>query len=205
MGWWNDSNAYINSNGNLSLGGSGFDDAGYDATHPYAKGDCYVTVEASQLVGDTLPALTYLTGNIPSRTLAASTTHKVMIPLEGQVSRTYASVVGQTANPHGFKVRSMALFYRVNTTNITSITCVLQNYQLIAAAALPTVILPAVTLAGGTVTQAANVYALVMTVTTPVFYNAIDTITNAMATIVIPGSSTVDLMGASWRLSVALY
>lgn len=197
--------ARIHSNGNLSLGGEGQDDAAYDSSHKYAKGDVFTTVNPNDLVSDTLPALTYITGDIPVRALAASTTHKVTIPIQGAMGRTFQAATGYGINPHGFKVQSVALAYRVNTTTITSATMQLDSYPLVAAAALPTVTSVTGTVSGNTLTAAANVYLMVFTVTTPAFFTTADTMVRALATIVIPGSSTVDLLGASWRLSVALY
>lgn len=162
-------------------------------------------VDASDLIGDTLPALTYLTGDIPSRTLAASATHKVIIPFQGAYQRTFVAATGRTANPHGVMVRSVALAYRVNTTTITSATMALRNYRLVAAAALPTVTAPAGAVAGNTLTAAANVYLMTFTPTTPAFLVVGDTVIDALATIVVPGSSTCDLIGASWRVAAALY
>lgn len=206
MGWWNDNNAAINSGGNLSLGGGGYDDASAHATYGYAKNDVTYTVPASIITGDTLPALTYATGDIPIRALAASTTHKVTIPFPEWFNRTFTAAVGQTANPHGILIKSLTLFYRVNTTNITSFaTMPINTTPLAAAAALPTVTALTTTLAGNTLTQAANVYAAVSTVTTPAFINTANTLVWGLATIVIPGSSTVDLLGASWSCAYAMY
>lgn len=202
MGWWNDNNARIGSGGELSLGGQGFDDAQGNATYPYAKNDVWINVNAADLIGDTLPALTYATGDIPKRTLV-NATHKVIIPFNAP-QRSFVAATGRTQNPHGVMVKSVALAYRVNTSDLTSITMALRNYRLVAAAALPTVVAPAGTVAGGTLTQAANVYLLTFTVTTPAFVVVQDTVIDAMATIVVP-TNTCDLLGASWRVAYAMY
>lgn len=207
---FNDAAAWLNSGGNLSLGFSGNDGAG-NTTYPYAKDDVYYTVPGFLLTSDTQPAMTYLTGDIPNRTLAASTTHKVAIPLTGYFGRTTVTVNTPTGNnpttaPHGIAVKTLALAYRVNTTTITSFaTMAINSAALVAASGLPTVTAMTTTFAGNTLTAAANVYLAVATVTTPAIVTTADTMVWAVATIVIPGSSTVDLLGASWRVALAMY
>lgn len=208
IGWWNDNNAHISSGGNLSLGAGGVSDDSGHATYPYAKNDVTLWVPGYLLTSDTQPALTYITGDIPVRTLAASGTHKVSIHMPGQFNRSYAAAAGVISNPHGILIKTLALFYRVNTTTITSFTTMAINYMTAAAATgLPTVTAMTTTLAGNTLTAAANVYAAVATVTTPI-WTPTGTADNgiwAVATIVTPGSSTVDLLGASWRVAYAMY
>src|SRR5678815_3979155 len=122
---FNDQQARLNKSGNLSLGFRGLDDGAGHATWGYAKNDVTLPVAAPLLVGDTLPALTYITGDIPVRTLAASTTHKVTVPMPQQLVRTVTTLsnpIGGASAPHGVLVKSLALFYRVNTTTITSFT-----------------------------------------------------------------------------------
>ena len=140
------------------------------------------------------------------RTLAASTTHKVTILFPQLFNRSFVSSVNVQSNPHGVLIKNLALFYRVNTTTITSFTTLALNYMTMAAGTgLPTVSTLTSSLAGNTLTAAANVYAAVKTVTTPIWIPVNDTAIWAVATIVIPGSSTVDLLGASWRAALAVY
>lgn len=207
---FNDGAAWLTGAGNLSLGFPANDGAG-NTTYPYAKDDVYYVVPGFLLTSDTQPAMTYLTGDIPNRTLAASTTHKVAIPLTQLFGRTTVTVnspsgANPTTAPHGVAVKSLTLAYRVNTTTITSFaTMAINSAALVAAAALPTVTAMTTTLAGNTLTAAANVYLAVSTVTTPAIITTADTMIWAVATIVIPGSSTVDLLGASWRVAAAWY
>lgn len=207
----NDQHARINKVGNLTLGVNGEDDGAAHATYGYAKNDVTYVVPGFLLVSDTQPALTYLTGDIPNRTLAASTTHKVAIPLTQHFNRSFTGVpttntVGFTSAPHGILVKSLALFYRVNTTTITSFaTMAINTAPLAAGSGLPTVTATTTTLAGNTLTAAANTYAAVATVTTPAWAAVDDNMIWAVATIVTPGSSTVDLLGASWRCAYAMY
>lgn len=203
---FNNQNAYFNKSGNLSLGNSGKDDAAGHATYGYAKNDVTLTVPANIITSDTLPALTYATGDIPIRALAASTTHKVTVPLPQWFNRSFVGTTGVTANPKGILIKSVALFYRVNTTTLTSFaTFAINTTPLAAAAALPTVTALTTTLAGNTLTAAANVYAGVSTVTTPAFINTDDTLVWGLATIVTPAMSTCDILGASWRVAYAMY
>lgn len=206
----NDNAASINKNGNLTLGFGGVDDSAAHATYGYAKNDVTLLVSGHELTSDTQPAMTYLTGDIPIHTLAASTTHKVAIPLPHWFIRTTtlpsSNPAGATVSPHGILVKSLALFYRVNTTTLTSFsTMAINTTPLAAAGALPTVTELTSTLSGNTLTAGASVYAAVATVTTPAFFNTADTLIWAVATIVIPGSSTCDLLGASWRVAYAMY
>jgi hypothetical protein len=185
------------------------DGAGH-GTYGYAKNDVTLTVPANLITSDTLPALTYATGDIPIRALAASTTHKVTIPLPQWFTRTFSLLSsnpsGQSAAPHGILVKSLMLNYRVNTTTITSFNTMAINYCTLAAGgAIPTVTEMTSTLAGNTLTAAANAYAAVSTVTTPAFVSLADALIWAVATIVVPGSSTVDIFGASWRVAYAMY
>ena len=209
MRMFNDNQANVSKEGNLSLGFAGHDDEAGHATYGYAKDDVSLPVPGFLCISDTLPALTYLTGDIPNRTLAASTTHKLAIPFPQAFVRTTtlpaSNPAGVAAAPHGVLVKSLALFYRVNTTTITSFTTMaINSAPLAAAAALPTVTEMTSTLAGNTLTAAANVYAAVSTVTTPAFLTTADTLIWGVATIVIPGSSTVDILGASWRVAWAM-
>lgn len=210
MKQFNDNNAEVSKEGNLSLGFAGRDDEAQHATYGYVKNDVTLMVSGLELTSDTQPAMTYITGDLPVRTLAASGTHKVTIPLPGWFVRTTtlpaSNPAGVAAAPHGIIVKSLALFYRVNTTALTSFaTMAINTSPVAAAAALPTVTELTSTLAGNTLTAAANVYAAVATVTTPAFFNTADTFIWAVATIVTPGSSTCDLIGASWRVGYAMY
>lgn len=207
---FNDNAAWINKSGNLTLGMPVDDSAGH-ATYGWAKNDVTLLVPATSIVSDTLPALTYATGDIPIRALAASTTHKVTIPLPHWFIRTTTvpsglNSAGVSSTPKGILVKSLALFYRVNTNNLTSFsTMAINTTPLAAGTGLPTVTELASTLAGNTVTQAANVYAAVSSVTTVAFFNTADTLIWGLATIVTPGSCTCDILGASWRVAYAMY
>lgn len=205
MRGFNDNNAALDGAGNLTLGLGGANDGSGHATYGYAKNDVTLSVPSNIITSDTLPALTYATGDIPNRVLAASLTHKVTIPLPQSIQRSFTGAP-QASAPHGILIKSLALFYRVNTTNITSFATMAINYTPLAAGAgLPAVTALTTTLAGNTLTQAANTYAAVATVTTPAWIPGADYLIWAVATIVTPGSSTVDLLGASWRVAYALY
>lgn len=216
-----DINLYVDKNGLIATGygqansatATGVSTPG-NATYGYALDDVSLALPGVLCVSDTQPALTYLTGDIPNRTLAASTTHKLMIPCPLWMIRTTTTITAPGgaagATPvtaaHGILVKSLGLAYRVNTTTITSLaTMAINSAPLVAAAALPTVTAMTTTLAGNTLTAAANVYLAVSTVTTPAWLTTADTMIWAVATIVIPGSSTVDILGATWRCALAIY
>ncbi len=206
MQGFNDNNAHISALGNLSLGGAGQNDGAGHATYGYAKNDVTLPVNAIDLVSGTMPALTYATGDIPIRLLAASTTHKVAVPMPQEFVRSFVAATGRAANPHGILVKNVALFYVVKDVDLTSFaTFAVNTAPLAAGAALPTVTALTTTLAGNTLTAAANTYAAVATVTTPAFVTVNDTLIWAVATIVTPAGSTVQVLGASWRVAYAMY
>ena len=208
MNVFNDDQAFVNKSGNLSLGSSGLDDGAGDATHKYAKNDVFLGVDPGSIISTTDPALTRIGAGSYKKTLVASTTHNVLIPMLGPEQRTFSGVANAAANqsaPHGVKVLSLALFYRVNTTDITSLTLTVYTIQLAAAASVPTATTLTGTTTGATLTQAANEYAAVLAVTTPAFTTTADLMIVGEAVIVIPASSTVDILGASWRIAMAWY
>lgn len=204
MGWWNDSKAFIRGNGNLSLG-AGLDDASYNATYPYAKDDVTISVSPVSMVSTTLPAMTRTSAGIYHRTLAASTTHNVIVPIPGAIWRTYQGSTAAGSFPHGVLIKSFAVFYRVNTTTLTSFDITLQTVPHASGSAIYTATNVAGAVTGNTLTAAANVYAAVFTPTTAFWNNTADQDVNAELVVVVPGSSTCDLLGAAWRCAVALY
>lgn len=209
-GLLNDTNLNVDKNGMITTGLGGFADGAGNPTYPYAKNDVSFGVGGWEIISDGAAILlTYLTGDIPTRVCPASRTAKVTIPFPQQIFRsTSIGGVPTGANPitagKGVLVKSLALFYRCNTTDITSITMAINYMQMAVAAALPTVVVPTATLAGGTLTAAANVYGLVCTITAPAWISLADAALWGVASIVVPGSSTVDLIGASWRCAYAI-
>lgn len=207
MGYFNSRAAFIRGNGNLSLGAER-DDAAYHATYTYAKNDVTIPVSPAYLVSTTLPAITRTSAGIYHRTLAASTTHNVLVPMPGPYNRSYAGADGAqggSAVPHGVLVKSLAIFYRVNTTTITSFGLTVQSVAHATGSAIYTATDLPGTVSGATLTAAANTYTALITLTTEYWINTADMDVNGEAIIVVPGSSTVDLLGASWRVAVALY
>lgn len=205
MSGWVAGQDFTNYLGNLSLGGSGFDDSAGDATHGYAKGDVFIPVGLHDIVSDTDPAITRIGAGSYKKTLVASTTHNVLINLPSAYLRTYVAPAGRTANPHGIKVRALKLAYRVNTNNLTSISLKVYTLSLAAAAAVPSATEQTSTTAGATVTAAANQYLATATVTTPTFVTTADNEFVGEAVIVTPAMCTCDILGAVWHVSVALY
>lgn len=200
---FNDNKAWIQGTGNLTLG-LGQDDGAGDGTHTYAKADVWIPISAVGITSDTQPALTRVGAGSYKRTLVASTTHNVVIPFDMAMLRTFTGAPSASV-PHGVKVLSMAVSYRVNGASATSITPSIQTIPLSAAASLGTATALTSTTAGNTLTNAANVYLSVTTVTTPVFVNTQDTLLTGEFVVVTPMSCTVDMLGASWRVAVALY
>lgn len=201
----NDNNFNVNKSGLVTSGMAGFSDGSGNPTYPYAHNDVTLPVPASLLIGDTLPALTYDTGDIPKRTQVNNTT-KWVVPFPGLIRSTTIGGVPAGANPisaaHGFLLKSYKLYYQVNTSDLTSITGTLLTTPLAAGAGLPTVTTETVTVTGGTLTQAANVYALTVTMNTPAWKTVDDTLIWGVVTIVVP-TNTCDVLGASWQVAMA--
>lgn len=205
MGTFNDNQAQLEYTGNLSLGGAGFDDGAGDATYPYAKGDVWFPIPVADIISDTQPVLTRIGAGSYKRTLVASTTHNLLIPVSAAFFRTFVATVGHASNPHGTLLNSVALAYRTNTNDLTSITLKAYSLSLAAATSVPAAVELTSTIAGAVVTQAANQRLAVATVTTPAWLNVLDTLYVVEAVIVTPASCTCDILGASVRCSLALY
>lgn len=205
MAYWNDNNASIQGNGNLTLGLDGRNDAEYHADYPYAKNDLWIPVAPGQIRSTTDPALTRVAAGQYKKTLVASTTHNVLIPFPpGAFLRSY---VGDTnkASPHGILLKSLTLYYRVNTADLTSISLEVYQIPQAAGAALAAPAVIASTTTGGTLTQAANQYAAVAALDAETWINTLGTLVTGEAIIVTPASSTCDILGAEWGVAAALY
>lgn len=214
---FNDNAAWLSKSGNLTLGMSVDDSAGSYAvagvpTYSYAKNDVTISISGSLLTtNSSQPALTYVTGDIPTRRIVAGATHKITIPAPWDLYRTTTvpsglNSAGVSSTPKGILIKSLALYYRVQTNNLDSATMVINTTPLAAGADLPTVTTLTGTVSGNTLTSAANVYAMVFTVTTPAFISVADQMTWGLATIATtPTNGVADLIGASWRVAVALY
>lgn len=209
MRMFNDAQASVSSAGNLSLGFAGNDDAAGNATYGYAKNDVTVFVPPSLIISDTLPVLTYdsVATTTPKRT-QVNNTCKWLVPLPLEFIRTTSlpatNPAGAAAAPHGVLVKSLTFYYRVNTSDLTSIAGAIYSTPWVAAGALPTVTAMTTTDAGGTLTAAANVYSLVTTVTTPAFITTANSHIYAIVTVVVP-TNTADIWGASWSIGYAMY
>lgn len=167
-----------------------------------------VPVSPAEMVSTTLPALTRegAAGTAYKRVLAASTTHNVQIPLPGQIFQSFTPVgAGWPFQALGVKVNSLTLCYRVNTTDITSIDMKVYSVQHPVAAAIGVPVVRTGVFVGGTLVQAANVYNGVLTVTTPVYESGANGLVYGEAVIVIPASSTVDLLEAIWNIDLRLF
>ena len=199
---------------NVTLGTNGVDDGAANADYPSLKNDVSFFVLPSLLVSDTQPALTYDSTHveIPLRQLATATTHKVTVPFPQELIRTFVPAAGTTdgagvaATSKGILVKTMKLFYRVNVANITSITGLIAYKAFATEATLGDMTAPAVTVSGGTLTAAANVYTLLLTVTTPFLLTTVGSAIWGVVTLVTAGSSSVaDLFGAEWTVAYGLY
>jgi len=167
-----------------------------------------IPVSPVEMVSTTLPALTRegAAGTAYKRTLAAATTHNVLIPLLGGVLQAYTAVgTGWPFQALGVKVNAFTLAYRVNAVDLTSLDIKVYSVSHPVAAAIGTPTVRTGVLAGNTLTQAANVYNAVLTVTNPVFESAAGAMVYAEAVIVTPASSTCDLLAAEWNVDLRLF
>lgn len=132
MGWWNDNNAFIRGNGNLTLGLAGKDDAAYDATHTYAKNDFWAHV-SPVLLPLGIPTTTLTELNVRNAagqyerqyTAGGAITPKLALPLSMYLPfhRTLTGTTSTSA-PHGFKLLDLILNYKVATADATSVAVV---------------------------------------------------------------------------------
>jgi hypothetical protein len=167
-----------------------------------------IAVGPEALIGLTLPALTRegAAGTAYMRRLIAATTHGVVIPLPGAILQAYAPVgTGWPYQALGLKVNSLTLLYRVNVADLTSIDVKVYSVQHPVAAAIGVPVVRTGVFSGGTLVQAANVYNGVLTVTTPVYESANNSLIYGELVVVTPASSTCDLLGAVWNVDLRLF
>lgn len=199
-----DSNFWVNSSGLMSAGNSERDSAAGDPTHGYALGDVVIPIPLQLISSSTDPVITRIGAGSYKKSLVVGTTHNVLISIP-QVLRTFVASAGITANPHGMKIRSLQLNYRVNTANLTSITLKVYTLSLAAADPIPTATEQASVQSGGALTFGTPGYQVIATVTTPEFVTTLDNEFVGEAVIVTPASSVCDILGATARVSYALY
>lgn len=135
MGWWNDNNAFIKGNGNLTLGFGGTDDGAYDTTQTYAKGDVFwqIPLSAVQVAGGATSAFA-------APTMAARQTIQGGVGVSQAVSMNSGNGTGsafmlipfnffqRTTNtgpnnsnqPHGFKFKQLNVMYTPLGSNLTT-------------------------------------------------------------------------------------
>src|SRR6266487_3023668 len=176
---FNDANAWINGQGNLSLGNAGRDDASADPAALYAKGDCFVNVPIIPGAFTSVThALTFArtSAGLYTATLAASAaTGIVIVPITG-IFRKFSSTVGGVNNPHGFKLLDFVLCYTVGTV----------------AATLP-------------VATQANPYVTRIVPAAPIFVNTDNTDVWLEISEVNPGTAVMAITHLGYHCSVALY
>lgn len=212
---FNDSQAWINGNGNMSLGNAGFDDGSADATHKYAKGDCFVNVPLNHLL--TLPnalTITRTSAGLYVAALTTNTTQVVIVPLSG-IFRKFSQTTGGVANPHGFKVTDLVFNYIVATLAVTSVAVTFVTNLDVNAVARAAVTAPfgAVTyenpigtvVANPAVATQATPYVTRAVPAAPAFVNVDNTDLFAEITFVIPNTSVPSLTHVGFHCSVGLY
>lgn len=214
---FNDANAWINGQGNLSLGNSGRDDASGDPAALYAKGDVFVNIPLNWLTSVT-QALTFArtsAGIYTTALAAAASTGVLIIPLTG-LFRKFSQVSGGVNNPHGFKVLDVVLNYTIGTAAETSITpsfVTETQTNNTARAATTTPLGATVTVENPIGTVVANLPTAVQAApyvtrfygSAPVFVNTDNTDLYAEVAFVNPGTSVATITHVGFHASVALY
>ncbi|SRR6266487_4497774 len=215
---FNDANAWINGQGNLSLGNAGRDDASADPAALYAKGDCFVNVPIIPGAFTSVThALTFArtSAGLYTATLAASAaTGIVIVPITG-IFRKFSSTVGGVNNPHGFKLLDFVLCYTVATAAETTIsgaffTEVQANNGARASVATPfgavTYENPIGTVAATLpVATQANPYVTRIVPAAPIFVNTDNTDVWLEISEVNPGTAVMAITHLGYHCSVALY
>jgi hypothetical protein len=213
---FNDSNAWMDGNGGLTLGNSGLADGAADATHKYAKGDCWINVPLNTLaMGAGAGAFSRTSAGLYLFTItAAAATQIVVVPLVG-ILRKFSQVSGGVSNPHGVKVTDLVFGYTIATASETSIGVTFATNLDVNATARAAVVAPfgAVTYENplGTVVATlpvaaqATPYVVRAVPAAPVFVNADNTDVFAEISFVNPGTSVAVLTHVGFHCSVALY
>ena len=222
MGWWNDAQAFIHGNGNLSLGASGTDDAAYDATHKYAKGDLWYTLLPVELPSG-IPTTNLTEANVRnaagqyerSYTAGGAITPKIPVPIR----LWYRTFTGgpALAAPHGFKLTAMFLNYKVATADATSVDVVFntetaQSNNTARAAASTTPLgtvayqnPPGTVVATLPVAQQAAPYVTKIVPATPVFITTQRQLLTAEIQLSLPNTCVLTITEVSFLFSLALY
>lgn len=200
---------------NLTLGTNGVDDgAATNTSYPAFKQDVEFPVGPASIVSNTQPALTYdgTRTNVPLRQLATATTHKVLVPFPEFLLRTYVPSAGvqdgarHAATSKGILIKTLKVFYRVTTADITSITGEIDYKAFATESSLGAATAPTVVVSGGTLTAATNIYTLLLTVSTPFIITTTGSMPWAMVTVVVAGGGSVcDIFGASWAVGLGIY
>jgi hypothetical protein len=215
---FNDANAWINGQGNLSLGNAGRDDASADPAALYAKGDVWISVPLPFLVNSALTqAATFARTSAGLYTLAlaaAASTGIVVVPINF-FFRKFASTTGGVNNPHGMKLLDFVLAYTVATAAETSVNVTFNTVvdANATARAATTTALGAVTYENPIGTSVANLpvatqatpYVCRAIPATPIFINTDNTELIAEIACVNPGTSVITFTHIGFHASLALY
>lgn len=205
MGFFNTGKAYIDGQGNLTMGYE-LNDPNYDTTHKYAKGDVFVNVPLSNVLyaaGDTAAFTSPIAANTIARVTGAAGTGfsglnvarnvlgNFLIPLRPPFFRTLSAAndaQGRSQSvPHGSKLRAVNIAYKVYNTNLTAaptIALFTQAFPTDGAARPANSAITHTYTVGGVVTTAANlpktahatnVNVVRAVVTTPAFVTTLGT------------------------------
>lgn len=214
---FNDSNAWVNGAGALSLGNAGRDDGSADPANPYAKGDCFVNVPLNQIFmgAGAIGAIGRTAAGIFTAAItAAAATQIVVVPITG-IFRRFAGNTGGPVNPHGFKLLDLVFDYTIGTAGETAITVAFFTEVQTNAAARAAVATPfgavayenpiGTPQAGAPVAVQATPYVVRAVPAAPIFVNTDNTDVWAEISFVNPGTAVATLTHIGYHAAVALY
>lgn len=213
---FDDAQAWINGQGNLSLGNGGFDDLAGDAAALYAKGDVFVNVPLNWITSfPNAPTLARTSAGLYTAALTTNTTQFVVVPITGLFRKFAGASRAPALAPHGFKITDLVFNYVVATLAPTSLAVAFFTQVDVNATARASVATPfgAVTyenpigtvVANPAVTVQATPYVTRAVPAAPVFVNADNTEVYAEITVIMPNTSVVTLTHIGFHCSVALY
>lgn len=217
-------NIDVDKNGNLSLGQGGLSDAQGDATHGYAKKDCWWQFDITNLRG--IPTTTLTMSDVRTAvgeygrvfTAGGAITPNVPIIIPN-IYRTLSGLLNprQTAAPHGWKLTAMYLSYTVATADATAVAVVFTTEKAQAnntarsarsTTPLGTVVYqnpPGTVVATLPVAQQAAPYVNKIVPGTPVFITTERDILTAEIQLSLPNTCVLTITEVSFNFSMAMY
>ena len=220
-----DNQAGVNYLGNISTGFGGADDAQGDATHGYAKKDCWYQVPLQYLAGIPTTTLTMsdvrsaagIYGRVFTSGGAITPVVPIYFPMPYRTLSGLAIANNATVQPHGFKLTACRLAYTIATLAATSVNFVFtteaaqaNNTARAAASNTPLGAVtyhnpPGTVVASLPVATQANPYLCSVVFATPVFITTERQFLMGELQLSLPNTTVFTLTELSFQFSYALY